>query len=90
MAPQRTNRRFFPSKATIRNHIYKSVIKERFSKIDQEDLLKKVELWKEASPDDSFEFNFILMQVMPLRKKARDIQTTVEVARATAKMMNRS
>ena len=31
--------------------------KDRFSKIDQEDLLKKVELWKEASPDDSFEFH---------------------------------
>ena len=57
MAPQLTNRRFFPSKATIRNHIYKSVTKDRFSKIDQEDLLKKVELWKEASPDDSFEFH---------------------------------
>ncbi|XP_015778406.1 PREDICTED: uncharacterized protein LOC107356297 [Acropora digitifera] len=57
MAPQRTNRQFFPSEATIRNHIYKSVTKERFSKIDQEDLLQKVELWKEASPDNSFEFH---------------------------------
>ena len=56
MAPQLTNRRFFPSKATIPNHIYKSVTKDRFSKIDQEDL-KKVELWKEVSPDDSFEFH---------------------------------
>ena len=55
--PQKTNRRFYPSKATIRSHIYKSVVKERFSKIDQEDLLKKVELWKEASPDDSFTFH---------------------------------
>lgn len=57
MALQRTNRQFFPSEATIRNHIYKSVTKERFSKIDQEDLLQKVELWKEASPDNSFEFH---------------------------------
>ena len=56
-APHKTNRRFYPSKATIRGHIYKSVIKERFSKIDQEDLQKKVELWKVASPDDSFEFH---------------------------------
>ena len=31
--------------------------KDRFSKIDHEGLLKKVELWKEASPDDSFEFH---------------------------------
>ncbi|XP_068692776.1 uncharacterized protein [Montipora foliosa] len=57
MASQLTNRRFFPSKATIRNHIYKSGTKDRFSKIDQEDLLKKMELWKEASPDNSFEFH---------------------------------
>ena len=56
-APHKTNRRFYPSKATIRGHIYKSVIKERFSKIDQEDLQKKVELWKGASTDDSFEFH---------------------------------
>ena len=56
-APHKTNRRFYPSKATIRGHIYKSVIKERLSKIDQEDLQKKVELWKVASPDDSFEFH---------------------------------
>lgn len=44
--PLKTNRRFYPSKATIRSHIYKSIVKERFSKIDQEDLLRKVELWK--------------------------------------------
>ena len=55
--PQKTNRQFYPSKATICTHIYKSVVKEKFSKIDQEDLLKKVELWKETSPDDSFTFH---------------------------------
>ena len=54
--PQKTNRRFYPSRGTIRSHIYKSVIKERFSKIDQEDLQKKVEFWKAGSPDDNFEF----------------------------------
>jgi len=56
-APQKTNRRFYPSRGTIRSHIYKSVIKERYSKIDQEDLQKKVELWKAGSPDDNFEFH---------------------------------
>ena len=55
--PLKTNRRFYPSKATIRSHIYKSIVKERFSKIDQEDLLKKVELWKKTSPDDSFAYH---------------------------------
>ena len=56
-APHKTNRRFYPPKEAIQGHIYNSVIKERFSKIDQEDLQKKVELWKVASPDDSFEFH---------------------------------
>lgn len=56
-APQKTNRRFYPSRGTIRSHIYKSVIKERYSKIDQEDLQKKVEIWKAGSPDDNFEFH---------------------------------
>ena len=55
--PQKTNRRFYPSRGTIRSHIYKSVIKERYSKIDQEDLQKKVELWKENSPNNNFEFH---------------------------------
>ena len=55
-APQKTNRRFYPSRGTTRSHIYKSVIKERFSKIDQEDLQKKVEFWKVGSPDDNFQF----------------------------------
>ncbi|CAH3161447.1 unnamed protein product [Porites evermanni] len=42
--PLKTIRRLYPSKATIRSHIYKSIVKERFSKIDQEDLLKRVQL----------------------------------------------
>ena len=55
--PQKTNRCFYPSRGTTRSHIYKSVIKERFSKIDQEDLQKKVEFWKAGSPDDNFVFH---------------------------------
>ncbi|CAH3161386.1 unnamed protein product [Porites lobata] len=55
--PLKTIRRFYPSKATIRSHIYKSIVKERFSKFDQEDLLKRVQLWKKTSPDDSFAYH---------------------------------
>ena len=36
--------------------MYKSLVKERFSKIDQEDLQEKVKLWREISPEDYFEF----------------------------------
>ena len=49
-APLKTNKRFYSSKVTIRSHIYKSLVKERFSKIDQE------ELWRESSPKDNFAF----------------------------------
>ena len=55
-APLKTNRRFYPSKVTIRSHMYKSLVKERFSKIDQEDLQEKVKLWREISPEDYFAF----------------------------------
>ena len=55
--PLKTIRRFYPSEATIRSHIYKSIVKEKLSKIDQEDLLRKVELWEKTSPDDSFAYH---------------------------------
>lgn len=54
--PSKTNLRFFPTKRCVRNHIYKAVVKERFSKFDQEDLQRKVELWKTKSPEDHFLF----------------------------------
>lgn len=56
--PPKTNLRFFPTKRTIRNHIYKAVVKDRFSKFDQEDIQKKVEQWKKACPEDHFFFFF--------------------------------
>ena len=55
--PQKTKQRFYPSKATIRSHIYKSFVKETFSTIDQEDYLRKVDLWKKTSPYDSFAYH---------------------------------
>ncbi|XP_046863147.1 uncharacterized protein LOC124456882 [Xenia sp. Carnegie-2017] len=42
-APAKSNRRFYPSKQTIRSHIYKAVIKERFSKFDQKIFKRKLE-----------------------------------------------
>ncbi|CAB4018718.1 Hypothetical predicted protein, partial [Paramuricea clavata] len=55
-APPKSNQRFYPSKTTIRSHIYKAVIKERFSKFDQENLQKKIECWKLKCPDEMFFF----------------------------------
>ena len=55
-APPKSNQRFYPSKTTIRSHIYKAVVKERFSKFDQENLQKKIACWKSKCPDEMFFF----------------------------------
>ena len=55
-APPRCNQRFYPSKKTIRSHIYKTLVKKRFSMCDQENLEKKVEKWKSKCPDETFFF----------------------------------
>ena len=55
--PPRSNRRFFPSKVDLRNCIYESVVKNRWSKVDQEILGKKIEEWKRESPDDFIMFH---------------------------------
>lgn len=55
--PPRSNRRFFPSKVDLRNCIYESVVKNRWSKMDQENLEKKTEEWKRESPEDFITFH---------------------------------
>ena len=67
-APPKSNQRFYPSKTTIRSHIYKSVVKERFSKLDQENLQKKIECWKSKCPDETFYFR-------PLVKYSEELPT---------------
>lgn len=52
--PAPTNRRFYPSNVTVRNHIYLATVRLRFSKIDQVNLEKKIEEWKKECPSDSF------------------------------------
>ena len=54
--PSRTNRRFYPKNVDIRNHMYRATVKHMLSKIDQENLEKKVELWKKNAPEDSIFF----------------------------------
>ncbi|XP_078349678.1 uncharacterized protein LOC144634557 [Oculina patagonica] len=52
--PSKSNRRFFPSKVDIRNTIYECVVKNRYSKVDQENLEKKIQDWKQENPEDFF------------------------------------
>ena len=52
--PCRKNRRLYPKRSDIANHLHKATIQHRISKIDQENLHRKVQKWKKSAPNDSF------------------------------------
>ena len=54
--PSRSNRRYFPKKTVIRNKMYKTYVKNRFSKIDQENLAEIVKIWQQENKNDDFYF----------------------------------
>ncbi len=54
--PDETNRRFYPTRTDIRNHMYRATQAQRLSKIDQEDVQCKLEEWQREHPEDSFFF----------------------------------
>lgn len=55
-SPSLLNRRYFPLKSDIRNHMYKATIKQRFDKCDQTNVSSKVIEWKKTYPNDEFFF----------------------------------
>ena len=54
--PTQENRRFYPIRRDIRNHMYLATVKLRFSKIDQVNSEQKVKEWKKETPCDHFMF----------------------------------
>ena len=54
--PTQENRRFYPKRRDIRNHMYLATVKLRFFKIDQVNLEQKVKEWKKERPCDHFMF----------------------------------
>ena len=48
--PEVSNKRYYPSSKTIRNHISKARRKQTYSFIDQECLQQKITEWKKAAP----------------------------------------
>lgn len=54
--PSPCNRRFFPKLSDIRSHMYRASIKNRFSKIDQENIVEKIAQWQSSNPEDFFFF----------------------------------
>ncbi|XP_028416150.1 calcium-responsive transcription factor-like [Dendronephthya gigantea] len=51
--PDKTSRRYYPTNKDIYNHLYKGK-PDNFSTIDQENLKRLVEKWKNEHPEDSF------------------------------------
>lgn len=54
--PDPSNRRFYPKLSDIRSHMYCASIKNRFSKIDQENVTEQLKQWKASNPGDFFYF----------------------------------
>ena len=54
--PPKSNKRFCPSKSTLKNHMYNAVIKQRLAKVDQANLIEKIKVWQAENEGDLFEF----------------------------------
>ena len=54
--PAPSNRRFFPTKKDIMNHMYRATVKNRFSNCDQVNVSKLVDRWLRENPKDKLYF----------------------------------
>ena len=52
--PDPTNRKFYPTKKDLQNHIANSILSLKTCKDDQEALRRKIEIWQRDSPDTKF------------------------------------
>lgn len=75
--PPLANRRFYPTKKDIRNHIYRATIKQRFSNCDQTNVSKMVDKWVQHNPDDKLYF-----------RPYADVDKTYEIDGSTMENVN--
>ncbi len=54
--PDKHDRTFYPTRRDIRSHIHKALASGRYSQLDQENLEKKIDDWKYASPGAHYFF----------------------------------
>ena len=54
--PNKGDRAWYPSEQDVRNHVYMSALKQKFSEIDQVNLEECIKKWKEEDPDRKFYF----------------------------------
>ena len=54
--PRLSNRRYYPTKIDLRNHVSRAIAAQKYCKDDQESLRRKVEEWQAQSPTTKFFF----------------------------------
>ena len=54
--PPPTSQQYFPTKKDIYNHMYRAMVKSRFSNCDQTNAEEKVKEWQTQTPNDKFFF----------------------------------
>ena len=52
--PSESDKSFYPTPKDISNHIYMTSQKNKFSKLDQQDLLHKINEWKQEDKEASY------------------------------------
>lgn len=70
--PPIANRRYYPTDVDVRNHIYKASVKKMLSKVDQENLEKKIEYWHQEHPPDTFYFRPRALSISPNAERKSD------------------
>ena len=63
--PSRSNRRFFPPKRDLRNHIFRALTSQKYCKDDQESLRRKIEQWRQGNPNSNFLYRTCSENSMP-------------------------
>lgn len=56
--PHRSNRRYFPLAKTTQNHMYNAAMRARLSCIDQDNVQKLIEKWKDENKSKNERFSF--------------------------------
>ena len=64
--PPTTNRRYYPKDVDIRNCMYRASVKNMLSKVDQENLEKKIQVWRERYTEDKFFFRPCAVSTSPI------------------------
>lgn len=52
--PRKTNRRYYPSRKDLRNHIARAISAQKYSNDDQESLRQRIEDWRKQSPQSKY------------------------------------